>query len=244
MIVTILIIIVILAFMNRRSRKDPNSKIKDTTPTNHDVSLPSFQEIKSYLKSDVPSKKENGKLVNGRTGYKLAKETSIERSKNDLKQALEINRNNNDFIEQAKYDDSKATIATDDYLSNICIPYYFGGVLAYKQGDWDLAEKWWLMVLDIRPTNSAKKLEIMYRKQKRYKDNVIMYEKAIEYSKRYDKLTNQHLTKHLAELKKTCSAELNKKSKNDHSIGIQEYPSMIDFNFIDKLQRIAQNNAN
>ena len=244
MIVTILIIIVILAFMNRRSRKDPNSKIKDTTSTNHDVSLPSFQEIKSYLKSDVPSKNENGKLVNSRTGYKLAKETSIERSENDLKQALEINRNNNDFIELAKYDDSKATIAIDDYLSSICIPYYFGGVLAYKQGDWDLAEKWWLMVLDIHPTNSAKKLEIMYRKQKRYKDNVVMYEKAIEYSKRYDKLTNQHLTKHLAELKKACIAELNKKSKNDHSIGIQEYPGMIDFNFIDKLQRIAQNNSN
>ncbi|KRM81369.1 hypothetical protein FC35_GL000149 [Limosilactobacillus coleohominis DSM 14060] len=118
----------------------------------------------------------------------------------------------------------------------------YAGEVAYKQGDWDIAEKWWLSVLDIRPTNVTHKLEIMYRKQKRYKDIVDMYSLAAKHAAYYAKLTGQNMTKEIVSSRNLAGEELLNNLENDKSRGVIEYPTMINKKFINRLQEVAGSN--
>ena len=124
-------------------------------------------------------------------------------------------------------------IAIDDYLGSIDAPFLIAGTIAYKQGDWDIAEKWWLSVLDIRPTNVLRKLEIMYRKQQRYKDIVRLYKIAQPLVRQYDSLTGENTYKFY---KTVAILNEEQHKKEDHSIGVIRYPSKIDSNYLRLLQ--------
>lgn len=196
-----------------------------------------YLDIEQYLSKKVKTKTEGNKKINLRTGYPLAKSSAINKSIADAKALLSYPED--DYKEDAKYDKPGAKTTVSSYLLSIYLPYYFAGIAAYKNGDWDIAEKWWLSVLDIHCITPAQKLEIMYRKQKRYKDIAKMYEKAYAYSKYYLKVSGQDFTEELKELKNTAEEDALKHSTVDNSIGIIDYPSRINKSLIKVLQSIS-----
>lgn len=63
------------------------------------------------------------------------------------------------------------------------LPVYYFADLLYKQGKWIQAEYQWLSIIDDMPNKVGEKLAILYRKEKRYKNEVEIIERAKEYAK-------------------------------------------------------------
>ena len=232
MTIAVLIVIMILIYHFTKKKKETKQhQIVQTIPVKNNV-IPNprrhLKEIKNYLKTTPPFRVEGNKRVNERTGHPLAKQSSIDRSKEQLHETLSFKSDN--YYEEACYSHSHAI---DNYLLGIELPYLDAGIVAYKQGDWDLAEKWWLSVLDIRPTNVTKKLEIMYRKQHRYKDIVTMYKKANLFVRKYDQLV--HVDTY-SSFKNLTVLEEENHTKSDQSIGVKDYPSKVDMEYVHLLQ--------
>lgn len=187
-----------------------------------------LSEIERYLNEFPDCESKGDKRFNKRTGYPLAKQSSIERSRNEFIDMLSWTPDN--YYAYAHYSNE---MAIDNYLESIDAPFLIAGTIAYKQGDWDMAEKLWLSVLDIRPTNVLRKLEIMYRKQQRYKDIVRLYKIAQPLVRQYDSLTGENTYKFYKTI-----AILNEEEhrKEDRSVGVIRYPSKIDSNYIRLLQ--------
>lgn len=103
-------------------------------------------------------------------------------------------------------------------LSKILYHYHYGDYL-YKNGEWSEAEKEWLLIVKDMYNNASIKLSILYRKQKRYKDDVDILKLAILYGEEYPNDIYKFDPDLYVRLKK--SVELYEKNKEkDRSKGI------------------------
>lgn len=221
---------------NTRTPNVPQQVENKQSATQRNNQIKKYFDIYKYLHHHVNSISKNNKLINSSTGYPLAKKSSISRTRDELEQILGYPEE--DYIETAKYDnDAKATI--DIYLTSIYLPYYFAGVLAYKQGDWNKAEEWWLSVLNLKPFIVSNKLAIMYRKQHRYQDILTMYQYAIQFA-------NEPLLSISDGEYQQLSDEMNKAEEgaikhqhNDKSTGVNSYPNRANMKFMMKLKELS-----
>lgn len=132
--------------------------------TAHDKTKQELHELRQKGKS-IPSSsnKTKQRVINGRTGYPMSTEKSIYTAKTQL-----------EMIKESKQYNSNINDADLDY---------YKGDLHYKKGDWDKAEKSWLSSIYNRPTTSATKLAIMYRKQNRLQNEINVLKTGIKLEK-------------------------------------------------------------
>lgn len=225
-----------LKHIEKKSVPSKPSPKKKSYPVHRD-----YKELYDYLAMSPKIVKENNKLVNKRTGCPLAKQSSIELSINQFRQLIALPKNN--YFEEAENDYGLFYSAIHSYFSDTYIPYYYIGIIAYKRGDWDKAERWWLSILNLCPCSVSKKLAIMYRKQKRFNDVVILYTWALQLANEplldIEDSEYQEIADSLDEARK--KAEQN--SKKDKSIGLIEYPNRADMKLALKLKEITDSNA-
>jgi tetratricopeptide (TPR) repeat protein len=249
MITIIIIAIIIYVIYNKKKKaKQEQEEARQELFSEFDEKVPNpktdFREIILYFDQPLDFELKEDVRVNKRTGYPLAKQTSIDRSRNEFKEVMSFPNNN--YYEIAKGNseigiNGNSKMAIDDYLLSIELPFHQAGILAYKQGDWDLAEKWWLSVLDIRPTNVLHRLKVMYRKQHRYKDIVELYKIAEPLVKNYDFLTGENTYTIMFEKDAVFTEEKHK--YNDQSLGVTLYPSKIDQKYLKLLQSVGEEQA-
>lgn len=206
-------------------------------PKKKNVYLPKpvkAQDVLDYLKVlPSPMILEGGKSINTRTGNPMASKKAIDLSIQRVKglgdhQQLTFRH----LVDVSEYDRVEAT---RDYLGVISARYYDGAMLAYQCGDWVLAEKWWLSIIDVLPYECSKRLAILYRKQHRYKDVSDMYAVAINDSKKpYIHLRPGKDQDMVSAFIKASEKYLDKKDM-DNSKGVKTYPSLIDLKFVDEL---------
>lgn len=169
--------------------------------------------ITNYLDKDPVIFSKNGKRVNKRTGYVLASELSIETSKNDLFNAI------------SKYKTGVSFKVKDNVFQELVSSVYFrAGVLAYKRGDWDLAERAWLTIISLEPEKVSKRLSIMFRKQERYRDISDMYAKAINACDGSLVSISDDSYQNMVSAFIKASEQAVKKKESDRSRGVQEHP--------------------
>lgn len=120
--------------------------------------------------------------VNKRTGFPVSKHSSIKR----LEQELERAKNNkyyrkSELLDFAKQSSNKngANFAISQYRDQLFGLIAIEGELAYEKGDWDIAERKLLSIVPYEP-NVAERLGIMYRKEKRFKDEISVLTLVIE----------------------------------------------------------------
>lgn len=132
--------------------------------TAHEKTKQELHELRQKGKS-IPSSsnKTKQRVINGRTGYPMSTEKSIYTAKTQL-----------EMIKESKQYNSNINDADLDY---------YKGDLHYKKGDWDKAEKSWLSSIYNRPTTSATKLAIMYRKQNRLQNEINVLKTGIKLEK-------------------------------------------------------------
>lgn len=99
----------------------------------------------------------------------VAKDTAIKRAEELCKEDKLYANNNTDL------DPEMAVIA---YV----LPIYHYADLLYKKGEWIQAEDQWLSILPKMPNHVGEKLAIMYRKEKRYRNEVEVINAAIKYT--------------------------------------------------------------
>lgn len=227
------------AASNKKVISQPEHKTVNNVkhPKKKNVYLPKpvkAQDVLDYLKvlpSSMPL--EDGKTINTRTGNPMASKKAIDLSISRVKGLGNHQQwTFRHLVDMANYDRVEAT---KEYLGVISARYYDGAMLAYQCGDWELAEKWWLLIIDLLPYECSKRLAILYRKQHRYKDVSDMYALAINDSKKpYIHLRPNQDQKMVSAFMKASEKYLDKKDK-DKSKGVKTYPSIVDLKFIDVL---------
>lgn len=227
------------AASNKKVISQPEHKTVDpvTRPNKKNVYLPKpvkAQDVLDYLKVlPSPIILEGGKSINTRTGNPMVSKKAIDLSIQRVKglgshQQLTFRH----LVEMTNYD---RIGATREYLGVISARYYDGAMLAYQCGDWALAEKWWLSIIDLLPYECSKRLAILYRKQHRYKDVSDMYAVAINDSEKpYVHLRPGQDQKMVSSFMKSSEKYLAMKDK-DKSKGVKTYPSLVDLRFVDVL---------
>ncbi|WP_076459435.1 tetratricopeptide repeat protein [Limosilactobacillus caccae] len=199
------------------------------TPQRH------YSELQHYISEKPEIIVKDKKIINVRTGYPLAKQSSIETSIMQFQENLTMPEQN--YVEMAQY--GYFDTAVENYFIATYLPYYFAGIVAYKRGDWDRAEAWWLSVLNLRPLTVSQKLAIMYRKQKRFEDVVRMYNWSLQFANepllRLREDEYQQLISNLEKARKNAA----KHKQIDCSLGLREYPNRADMAFIQYLKKIS-----
>lgn len=197
----------------------PTAVIKETHKPSTQWKLEPW--ITNYLNKDPVIFSKKSKRVNKRTGYVLASESSIGTSKNDLFNAI------------SKYKTGVSFKVKNNVFQELVSSVYFrAGVLAYKRGDWDLAEQAWLKIITLSPVIASKRLATMFRKQKRYRDTSDMYAKAINACDNPLVDVQDESYQDLVYKFVKASEKAVNKQKSDKSRGLQNYPSPNDKNLV------------
>ncbi|MEK1351865.1 hypothetical protein HCZ84_08890 [Limosilactobacillus fermentum] len=140
-------------------------------------------EIKNYLQKHPESriKRPNKKTltINVSTGYPMASESSIKRTRDELKMRENLTpsqRKSDLLLAATEFGENGVKNSILNYGYDVIGTVGIQGELDYKTGEWDKAEKELISCLQINP-NYVTRLAIMYRKQRRYKDeiNVLNY---------------------------------------------------------------------
>lgn len=104
-----------------------------------------------------------GKITNNETGHPCSPQEQIDKANNSYSISISPHWQY-DYADELK-----------DYIQ----PRYRLGILLYKMGEWDKAEKQWLKLIYLYP-KAVKKLGVLYRKEKRYKDVMMVnYQAAL-----------------------------------------------------------------
>lgn len=136
-----------------KSNVEEQSTLKNELPGNYPSYITSIQfEI------------VNNKRINLKTGHPLSTNKQIVNSYNLLKQ---MNTPLSGF--QSQTWENKQL----DYI----LPIYSRGDLFYKLGEWEKAEIEWFRLIYLMP-EAIYRLSIMYRKEKRFKDVILITEEA------------------------------------------------------------------
>lgn len=101
--------------------------------------------------------------------FSMAKESAIERA-----QQL--------CLEDASYANMDTHGDPEIEVINQVLPIYHQADLFYKQGKWLEAEDLWLEILPDMPNQAGNKLAIMYRKERRYRNECEVISAALEYA--------------------------------------------------------------
>lgn len=209
-----------------------------TVPKTHSANIYvakpiNYDEVLDYAKSE-PSimTLENNKYINSRTNRPAFSPASIQKTRQKLFGFGQQEATFRHLVTLSNYNQFESL---RQYFEVISTPFFEGAMLAYKQGDWKKAEKWWLTTLDTMPFQASRRLEIMFRKQKRYANCVQVYSKAIEFAQDYLKLTGVDLYEKLEIRKEKCGQDLLNHLNDDKSHNLVLYPSHIDEKMVEQL---------
>lgn len=205
----------------------------------HDKTKKSLRKNNSYKHINKTVKKE----INVRTGYPIATQKSI----NSTRQALIDSAKNNTFDKNEALAMARSSVNENGALTMVSSYRYFlydeiflKGELAYKYGDWDEAEKLWLTILEISPTQVCEKLSIMYRKQKRYSDEIYILQNGINLWKNSIFNVYNGSTEDLEVRLKKASTLYTKHTASDKSTGIDIPNASYDHKFVSELVDLAR----
>lgn len=120
--------------------------------------------------------------INSQTGFPMAKQSSIDRSiksLNEVRQFESLNFSKDELINRAKsLGLSGANVAIDTFAGQQFMILNLEGEIAYKKGNWELAEKLWLKTSLYQPSYVTS-FAIMLRKEQRFKDEMLLLESVI-----------------------------------------------------------------
>ena len=118
----------------------------------------------NLFKSKEKSGSTNKKRINEKTGYQMSTDKQINVAKEKVELLKKYKPVDNEFFT----DEMRYSNKVIDFV----LPHYNKGDYYYKTGEWDKAENEWLMILKLMGHFPTIKLAIMYRKQKRFSDEV------------------------------------------------------------------------
>lgn len=117
-----------------------------------------------FFKKQEKSASLNNKRINKKTGYQMSTDKQIKAAKENVKFSEKYK-----FVDNEYYSDE---MRYSNKVIDFVLPHYNKGDYYYKTGEWDKAENEWLMILKLMGHFPTIKLAIMYRKQKRFSDEV------------------------------------------------------------------------
>ena len=141
------------------------------------------KELKKKIINPISVKEIQNKRINKNTGYSMASTTSIDKALMDYSNSLYQGTNN----------------SWEGSIVAYTRPKFNLGTLYYKLGEYDKAEREWFSLICLY-IPAIQKLSILYRKEKRYKDIVLIIKENISSSTPLKvfssaKLTEKDLTK-------------------------------------------------
>ncbi|OTA45516.1 hypothetical protein BHL89_00840 [Limosilactobacillus reuteri] len=183
------------------------------------------------------SKSTTTKRINTTTGYPMFKQSSIERIEQNIEYAQKTNYFNKQKALQSaeqSINSNGANFQIQKYKVYIADLVGMQGELAYEKGEWDIAEQKLLSTVPYDPA-SANRLAIMYRKEKRFKDEIELLTLAIKTWQEsifniYHGTTDE-LEKRLAKAKNNFE----KHKSKDMSQGLRPHFISYDKEFVQKL---------
>lgn len=200
------------------------------------------EEVKKHLRvnhnlysQDKPKTKAT---INARTGFPLAKISSIERTKEEINEfnSYPYKKDKEELINIAttSYGVNGVNYAIHAYSQSIVGNRILEGELAYKTGDWDVAEEKLLPCLMFNP-NCVERLAIMYHKQKRFKDEIDVLNSAIIQWNSSPFNTEDGSTRVFEERLSKAKRYYSSHKSNDQSVGIIDSSIPYDEEFLRKL---------
>lgn len=228
------------------SKAAPSSGPKiETNPKILNVKPPSpvnYDDVMYYL-NNGPSimTLEHGKHINSQTGNPVLSARSIEQTKEKIQRFGHQQKTFRHLANSSLIDPQKAV---KQYCDTVATPFFEGGLLAYQQGDYDLAEEWWLSVLDLQPFEVSQKLATLYRRQHRYMDMSDMYAKAINLVEKSPVKLNQEKHDKMISSFMSASEKAVGQSKQDKLKGIKPYETRADTEFIHQLLKDRKEDNN
>lgn len=254
--VSIAILAVIIVWWKNKSteQKPAKQKSNESIPTevkpklhtidpyrNAYIPHPNYDEIFEYVRMEPPIMRlENHKYLNSWTNNYTASPKSLLATQNKIHPNKDWTPVYKELLRLSKINSDEAI---REYLEVLMVNYYEGGLLAYKRGDFDKAEQWFLQVLDVNPLLVSKRLAVLFNKEKRYSDVVYVYSRAIEFTNNWFIMISESNKSKLLEEYRKAQEKLAKLADKDCSKGITIPNSIIDHRFLNELNRSwMQNN--
>ena len=137
-----------------------------------------FLEIKRAVESKKDKSKKKiakPKRINSKTGYPMSTDKQIRNATEQLKLTRKFLKNN----QISSYSSRSSQEKMEDLIWNNSAEKMDSADLEYKKGEWDKAEKLWLVCVAIN-YRAANRLRIMYQKEHRFNDAVQIIDFAID----------------------------------------------------------------
>lgn len=154
-------------------------KIEKNTSSNQSESSPVLTYAGATLNKKLPKyitsvkiKVVGKKRLNAKTNYPVSTDKQILNSYEQLKMIKSITAPNPETLKYYDADDIR-----QNKLLDYVLPRFDKGLLLYRLGKWDEAEKEWIKLIYLMP-HAIDKLGIMYRKEKRFYDVVLITKEA------------------------------------------------------------------
>lgn len=200
-------------------KRKSSSKLTTNSDTTK-KSQPSYSYIGATQKNNLPSyitsikiKILGKKRLNVKTGHPVSTDKQIISAYEAL---ISIQDKPQNDPEALKYMDPETL--QQDMLLDYILPRFYKGLLFYRSGQWNEAEKEWLKLIYLMPY-AIDKLAILYRKEKRYYDIVLIIEEASKsktipylYNRKF---TNEDIAKAVNDYKKHQVQDVSCLSEND-----------------------------
>lgn len=202
-----------------KTKRKSSSKLTTHSNTTQ-KSQPYYSYIGATQKNNLPSyitsikiKVLGRKRWNIKTGHPVSTDKQIISAYEAL---LSIQDKPQNDPEALKYMDPETL--QQDMLLDYILPRFYKGLLFYRSGQWNEAEKEWLKLIYLMPY-AIDKLAILYRKEKRYYDIVLITKEATKsktipylYNRKF---TNEDIAKAINDYKKHQVQDVSCLSEND-----------------------------
>lgn len=154
-------------------------KIEKNTSSNQSESSPTLTYVGATLNKKLPKyitsvkiKVVGKKRLNAETNYPVSTDKQILNSYEQLKLIKNTPKSDPEILKYFDADEIRK-----NRLLDYILPHFEKGLLLYRLGKWDAAEKEWIKLIYLMP-HAIDKLGIMYRKEKRFYDVVLINEEA------------------------------------------------------------------
>ena len=151
-----------------------------------------------HVKTKSSSINKSVKNINVSTGWPMAKQSSIDREIINYKEILRFSKTEKPVIYDTDSDEikkSKLRFYEEQKDLEKFLPAYQRGLIAYKRGEWEKAEKLWMPLMEFNPSVITEKMAIMLRKEKRFKDEIYVIKLGIKYLNKDDSKLVDRLSK-------------------------------------------------
>lgn len=145
-----------------------------------------------HAKINSSSINQNVQNINVNTGWPMAKQSSIDREIINYQEVLHFSPTEKPVIYDSDSDETKKRklkFYEEHKDLDKFLPAYYKGLIAYKRGEWEKAEELWMPLMEFNPSVITKKMAIMLRKEKRFKDEIYVIKMGIKYSNKTDNPT-------------------------------------------------------